>query len=161
MIYQWKLPNLYNIPAQEAGTEIEHCKNNDGFITPEAVVEKAKPETSVIHGCFEWNDQSAAQRYRLHQAGELIRSIITVTVGEENGQPAAVRAFVNIKGDSERGYKLIHSVVNNHDEYGYLLECAKKELAIFRQKYSTLIELRGVMTAIQEVNNIEGFGNPD
>lgn len=150
MIYQWKIPSLYDVSAQEAGEEIETCKNSEGFITPAAVIEKAKPETSVIHGCFEWDDQSAAQRYRLHQAGELIRNIVVVSVSGDDSRDVAVRAFVNVKSETERGYKAISAVVDNQAEYEYLLDCAKNDMRTFTQKYAALRELREVFTAIRE-----------
>jgi hypothetical protein len=120
MVYQWRINNLYDIPAQEAGTEIESCKNGEGFITPEAVVDKARPPTSIIHKCFEWDDKNAAEKYRLHQAGNLIRNLVVVNV-IENEPITHVRAFVNIKGESERGYKTISTVVHNPGEYDYSL----------------------------------------
>jgi hypothetical protein len=151
MVYQWKIPNIYSISAQEAGAEIETCKNKDGFITPEAVIERAKAGTSVIHGCFEWDDRTAAGRYRLHQAGELIRNIVTVTVADSEDAETPVRAFVNIKGESERGYKPITAVVRSPSDYGYMLACAKGDLEAFSRKYAALKELGGVMSAIREV----------
>ena len=98
-----------------------------------------------------WNDKTAAEHYRLHQAGELVRNIVTVTVTEDVTAPVPVRAFVNIKGESERGYKEISAVVHNCGEYGYLLDCAKRELEAFKQKYDALVELGSVMAAIREV----------
>jgi hypothetical protein len=150
MIYEWKIPNKYDISAQEAGAEIENCKNSEGFIMSETVVEKARPASNILHGCFEWDDKNAAERYRLQQAGELIRNIVVVKMLES--EPITpVRAFVNIKGESERGYKSITAVVHNPSEYEYLLNCAKNELQAFTQKYATLAELNGVIAAIREV----------
>ncbi len=151
MVYQWRIPSIYNIPAQDAGEEIESCKNEEGYITPTAVVQRAKATSSAIHDCFEWNDRAAAEHYRVHQAGELIRNVVTVTVTEHVTTKTPVRAFVNIKGESERGYKKISMVVNNCGEYGYLLDCAKRELDAFSRKYESLVELGAVMAAIREV----------
>jgi len=151
MVYEWKFPNLYNISAQAAGAEIEGCKNSDGFITPAAVVEKAKDEASVIHDCFEWDNDTAADKYRLQQAGELIRNIVTVCKTEDEAVPLTVRAFVNVKSEAERGYKGIAAVVTKPDEYAYLLGCAKNELEAFEKKYAVLTELRSVFRAISEV----------
>jgi DNA-directed RNA polymerase beta subunit len=153
MIYQWRIPNIYSVSAQEAGAEINGCKNNDGFITPEAVVEKAKDASSVIHGCFEWDDRDAAGRYRLHQAGELIRNIVTVNVSDGSLREAPVRAFVNIKDKTERGYKTIEAVISDPYDYQYMLGCARSDLEAFSRKYAKLAELRGVLSAIQEVLN--------
>jgi hypothetical protein len=151
MVYQWKIPDLYSVSANEAGAEIEKCKDTGGFITPSAVVRRARDETSAIHGCFEWNDARAAERYRLDQAGELIRNIVTVKLTHEAQPPVTVRAFVNIKGEDERGYKMLSAVVKNCDEYAYLLDCAKKELQAFERKYAALTELGSVFMAIREV----------
>lgn len=150
MIYQWKIPNLYNVDPQDAGREIEDCKDADGLIQPEFVVEKAKAATSVIHGCFEWDDAKAAVQHRLHQAGALIRNIVTVQIDDKR-LDAPVRAFVNIRSETQRGYKTISTVVGSPDDYQYMLQCAKDELRAFAKKYETLSELSSVLSAIWEV----------
>jgi len=153
MVYQWKIPDFSNVPAQAVGEEIEGCKNAAGFITPAAVVERAGCPDNVLHGYFEWDDDAAADKYRLHQAGELLRNIVTVAVTARDGEERsfAVRAFVNVKTKRERGYKAITSVVGLVDEYAYLLGCAKRDLEAFEQKYAALIELREVLAAIRGV----------
>ncbi len=107
MAYSWKIEGLYCVSADAAGAEIEHCTNEQGYILPSAVVERAKRPTSAIHTCFEWNDKAAATRYRIHQASKLIRNIDTDTVSESDGKETPIHTFVNIKGNSERGYKPI------------------------------------------------------
>jgi hypothetical protein len=151
MAYYWKIPGVYPVSADAAGQEIAECENEQGYIVPETVVERAKAPASAIHGCFEWNDKAAATRYRIHQASELIRNIVTVSVSESDGSKQPIRAFVNIKGESERGYKAISAVISNPGEYAYLLATAKSDLETFRRKYESLAELGVVMAAIQEV----------
>ncbi len=151
MNYQWKIPGLYDVSAQDAGAEIESCVNENGYISVSTVVERARSEASAIHGCFEWNDQAAAGKYRLQQAGDLIRNIVSVAVTERDGKETPVRVFVNIAGKNERGYKSIETVIGNPGEYAYLLTCAKKELESFSRKYESLSELSAVMSAIREV----------
>ena len=151
MVYQWKIPEMYNISADEAGKEIENCKDASGYIKPNAVVEKARDTGSVIHGCFEWDNNVAADKYRVGQAQELIRNIVTVHVAEEDESPVTVRAFVNIKGADDRGYKPIRAVIRNTDEYEYLLSAARGDMESFTKKYENLTELRGVVSAMREV----------
>jgi hypothetical protein len=152
MVYQWKIPEMYTgISADEAGAEIEGCKDSGGFITPHAVVRRARDETSTIHCCFEWNDNIAAEKYRVGQAQELIRNIVTVHVVEDEKPPVTVRAFVNIKGENERGYKTFSAVVTNCSEYEYLLSTARSDMEVFRRKYECLAELKGVLCAMTEV----------
>lgn len=61
-----------DIEIKQALAELEDA---EGRVTPEAVVEAAKPEDSVLHGLFEWNDGVAAHYYRIDQARTLIRSV--------------------------------------------------------------------------------------
>lgn len=48
----------------------------DGKVTPEAFLEAATPTDSPIHDLFEWNDTVAAVSHRLHQARQIVRSVI-------------------------------------------------------------------------------------
>lgn len=48
----------------------------EGRVTPESFLEKAKPVNSPIHRFFDWNDATAAVEHRLHQARQIVRSII-------------------------------------------------------------------------------------
>lgn len=48
---------------------------NDGLLTPDAVVEAARPRDSVLHDFFTWDNKAAAEAHRLNEARKLIRSI--------------------------------------------------------------------------------------
>jgi hypothetical protein len=39
-----------------------------GRITAHAVLDAARPESSPIHDCFDWDDSEAAEKWRLEQA---------------------------------------------------------------------------------------------
>lgn len=51
------------------------AKHNGGVLTPDAVVEDARDESSPLHDQFEWDDSEAAKQWRLEQARALIRSV--------------------------------------------------------------------------------------
>ena len=56
-------------------------KANGGKITPEALVEAARDAESPLHEYFEWDNDTAAEKYRLMQARTLIRSCrLNVTI---------------------------------------------------------------------------------
>lgn len=50
-------------------------EDENGRLTPEAVLAAAKDPDSPLHGHFEWDDGKAAAEHRLHQARTLIRSV--------------------------------------------------------------------------------------
>lgn len=66
-----------------------------GLLHPEAVVEAAKDEASVLHSRFEWDDTKAAAAHRLAQAAHLIR--VCVTVLPDSNAP--VRVYASLPDD--------------------------------------------------------------
>jgi hypothetical protein len=54
---------------------IELAKQNSGHITAEQVVAAARDENSPLHDYFDWDDTTAAEKYRLMQGRTLIRTV--------------------------------------------------------------------------------------
>ncbi len=50
-------------------------EKNDGTITPDAVVEAAKPKDHPLHSYFEWKNTTAGHLYRVEQARALIARV--------------------------------------------------------------------------------------
>lgn len=145
MVYQWKIPGIIPVDAQTAGEELERIYNRDGSITPEAVVEDSADPSAPLHGCFEWDDKKAAHKYRITQAQDIIRCIVSV---DAPASPAApIRAFVSTKQD----YKPITIVLDDEAARAELLRSALCELENFKRKYATLQELASIFAAIEEV----------
>ena len=66
--------------SPEAVLELERIEQN-GALTPEAVILSAMSEKSPLHDYFIWDDSLAAKKYRIEQARGLIRSVkIEITV---------------------------------------------------------------------------------
>jgi hypothetical protein len=146
LIYEWKLPGIFRIPAQVAGEEIEKCTDKYGLITPQGILSKAKDPSNPLHQCFEWDDKKAATKYRLNQASQMLRYIVREP--ENDQEEIRIRAFVNIVDQENRGYKTITAI--SEVEFDYVLRCALKELQDFRKKYNQLKELAFVFKAIDE-----------
>ncbi|MCZ2344372.1 MAG: hypothetical protein LC104_21640 [Bacteroidales bacterium] len=139
-----------------------------GGLTPSAVLNSARNPQSPLHRFFIWDDTEAAARYRECQAYCLIRSI-KVTIQPTGSKPVTVRAFVNIKeaeGDGtinfrHRGtYIPIENALIDEESKRQMLANARRDLAAFRAKYSTLNELASVITAIDAVMDSEEFDHP-
>src|SRR5210317_675994 len=61
---------------KKARAEIEKmAKRRRGKITPQQVLEAARNESSPLHSFFDWDDDVAAESWRLHQARTLIKSV--------------------------------------------------------------------------------------
>lgn len=147
MIYQWKIPSM-PVDADSAGNELERiCQKNNGNLLAKDVVEESRPESAVLHKCFEWDDAVAAERFREVQAGQIIRNI-TVVHSEEGCEPTEVRAFVSV----QKSYQPIRVVMSDMDKKAELLLSAFRELKAFQQKYKSLSELDPVFDAINAVS---------
>lgn len=150
MVYEWK----YNMPikAQVVGEHFEELEKQQGHITPKVVLESARSETSVLHPCFEWNDDVAAEKYRETQAGLLIRNLTVKMIAPEKEQSEPVRAYVNIRQTDTSEFISVRNVLMDEELTRKMLEQAKNELNAFVKKYSALRELSNVFDAIAEVN---------
>ena len=142
----------WNVSAQIAGKELEKIEARDGEITPQAVVDEARPEGSALHKIFEWNDEKAAEQYRIHQAKTFIRCVVVKPLPEDKVKEP-VRMFINRntidEGQTKTGsYINYRSAFENPDAREVILSNAKHELKIFRQKYYKLKELAAVFEAI-------------
>lgn len=147
MVFQWSIPGLFPVDAQTAGEELDRIYKKNGTLDPSDIVEESKSETAPLHDCFEWDDKVAADKYRIEQAGCLVRCIVTTMESKEK-EPVKVRAFVHTKSN----YTPIEVVVGKPEMMESLLKTAISELNSFQKKYSNLQELSGVFGEIQRLN---------
>lgn len=145
MIYQWKQAR-FGIEAQEAGEELERIEDKRKALTPAVIVDESRAEHAVLHGCFEWDNETAAEKYREVQAGTILRNIVTVSMdGKTEHNP--IRARVSIQGD----YKRIDTVLRVEEYRIELLDKAKSELQDLQRRYHDLDELAGVFAEVDKL----------
>lgn len=147
MVYQWKTASRIKADANEAGALFEQLEQTVG-LTPKTVLDASRAAGTPLHEEFEWDDAAAAEQYRLHQAGHLIRCICTVTETGD-GESSPVRAF--FKTTETDGYESISVVMKNENKLDQLLKKALKELESFERKYRQLSELSPVFEAAKAV----------
>jgi hypothetical protein len=88
-------------PADEYAEMRALVESNGGRVTAEIILERATDPSSTFHSHFVWDDTEAAHRYRLQQAGGLIRKFKVIrNVG---GRTIRVDAFVKVP-DAADGY---------------------------------------------------------
>lgn len=136
----WKV-NIFKADANKVYQEI-----GDDQITPEQVLEKAKDENTELHKCFEWDDTKAAEKYRLHQARQIIQYLVYTPETIEH-TPQRIYQITTQKGV----YQPTKLFLEQPDEYQALLERAKGELVAIRRRYESLAELEAVFEAIDEL----------
>jgi hypothetical protein len=69
---------VLGVDAQTAGEELDRIRKERGTLGPGAVVDESRPDEAPLHPVFEWCDPVAAEKYREHQATNLIRQVRVV-----------------------------------------------------------------------------------
>lgn len=140
-LVKWRVSDVFKADANKCYAEIIDLKD----ITPKMVLEKAKDEGTELHKCFEWDNDAAAEKYRIIQAGNVIRMLYIVPRNED-APPVRV-----LSKTSNMVYQPTRTFVTNKNEYEDLLKRALSELESFRKKYHTLSELEQVFEQIDLV----------
>jgi hypothetical protein len=150
---KWKQhAKTLDVPAELAYKELLKVKKkSNGNLTPNDVVEFAKDPSSVMHSWFTWEDTEAARRYRLIEAGSLIRSIEVVYVEAPKMERRAFEIQYKKKtGDAESRtvYKTAEEAASDPDNHARLIAEAVRTLMAWRKRFAALQELHHLMTAI-------------
>lgn len=151
MVYQWKSGSRIKANAQASGELFEQLSKTEEGLTARSLLEANKPKSAPLHSEYEWNNEKAADEWRLHQSRHFINSLSIVTTVKEKETP--VRAFF-ITTEANK-YEPITAIVQEENKYNSLLSTALSELKAFERKYNTLTELTPVFEAISEVLNDE------
>lgn len=151
MVYKWKLPGLYNVPAQAAGQELDRIYQEHGKLDVADVVDESRPEDATLHTCFEWRDPVAAELYRQQQARSIINCIVT-TVNTPQNKQVETRAFVHV----EQAYYPLRVVLQDEDKALQYKRSVLEELKTFRKKYRNVSWLSPVFRTIESVLEKEG-----
>lgn len=120
--------------------ELTKMARSKAGLTPERLVDAARPPESPFHDRFEWDDGVAGEAYRKVQAAEIIRSY-KITYSESPKGDRSVRAFMPTRSDGASSvYRPTEDILA--DEFGravLLAEC-KREWKAFQSKYQHLVE---------------------
>jgi hypothetical protein len=117
----------------------------EGPVKQQDVVDDARMPGSPLHHYFEWDDEIAAEKYRLEQARYYIRSIDIV---REENKPA-VRAFHNVIVRAEeqpavRGYCTVDAVLDDRELWQQVLDQERGRLFACQQNLRRYRELESV-----------------
>jgi hypothetical protein len=149
MIYQWRPDSRFPVGAQIAAERLHTIRVANGELTPRGVVDDAANPRSPLHPCFEWDDERAADSHRLWQARKLMGSIV---VAEYADAPLVneTRAFVHVTLEDPQ-YVPIEVAMTNVDMREEILDRARKEIRVWRQRYAAYEEFASLVNAIDEV----------
>lgn len=74
--YEWLSGKIKNIDPNKAAAYLERLKQeNKGTLGKQQIVDAARDPESLLHSCFTWDDELAGEKFRLQEAGELVREL--------------------------------------------------------------------------------------
>ena len=119
---------------------------NGGRLTAAAVVEAARPENSPLHSQFEWNDEEAAEKYRLTQARALIRRV-KISYVTKDDEVAKAPMFVSVaQSDATHAYMKTEEVMHDPVLTRIVLQDAIRQ---WRALYARYQHLEGFRNAVR------------
>jgi hypothetical protein len=118
--------------------ELQVIRDEFGALNAELVVGVASNPEHPLHSRFEWDDTIAAHKYRLDQAGQLLRVMFVVDLKK----PTDMRAFVAVKGQESHKADYVPTREAMEDEFTRKLVLAsmKREWMTYKRKYDHMVE---------------------
>jgi hypothetical protein len=143
--------------SPEASAELDSIRRKYGAVAPRMVLNFARNEKTALHKHFNWDDTAAAERYRLLQAGQIIRMYVIV---KDDSKPP-IRGLVSLMQDRHPEAKKpgngkrrhIDDVMSDAAMRQNLLDTALMELRAFKRKYEMLTELSAVWNALATIES--------
>jgi len=139
------------------------AERNNGYLSPALVVEAAKDPANPLHDRFLWDDTEAARRFRLVQAGMLLRRIKVVVMrpalDSEPSVPRTVKVIRGTQSNPQRrgkgcaSFALTARIMADAEARQALVQDVIKELRAIRQRYQEITELASVWAAIDTLSN--------
>lgn len=146
--------------AQKIGPELEQIEERHGKLTPDVILAEARKKKSYLHRFFDWSDSLAAEKWRKHQARQLISHVRVVIVDDNGPRKAWENVRVKImateseereekKQEEERNYVSVEAI--EKDEYlrEQVVKRGIKELETWLEKYKHYEELKPLAKNIQ------------
>lgn len=117
-----------------------------GTLNPALVVDTARDPEHPLHSRFEWDDSVAGEKWRLEQAGHLLR---VVKLPADPERPGDLRAFVAVKGkDSHRAdYVPTEQAMGNEFTRRLVLADMEREWKALRRRYQHMAEFAQLVLA--------------
>ncbi len=124
--------------------QLQAIRDEHGALDAALVVDTARDVGHPLHARFEWDDTVAGHRYRLHQAGQLLR---VVRLPVDPARPRDLRAFVAVtRDDSRRGdYVPTEEAMADPFTRKLVLDQMRREWLLFKRRFDDMEEFSSMV----------------
>lgn len=121
-------------------TELQKVYEEHGFLTPQVLLDAARPPKHPLHSQFEWDNKKAGDMYRLEQARELIRSVKVRYRKPNTLEEEQVRFYHSVRAEKGNVYHTVDDIKANPFLSKVLLAEAERAWRDLYGRYSHLAE---------------------
>ena len=121
-------------------------------LTAENLIETAKIKSNPLHKLFDWDDSSAAEKWRLHYARNLINEVKVIIDTKELYAFENVNVtFENTSGENEREYKPRAEILSNEEYRRQVIASALNYMDYWTEKNKEFSEFKPIFISVNKV----------
>lgn len=130
--------------------QLQAIREEHGQLTPVLLVDLARDPEHPLHARFEWDDSLAAEKWRLEQAGQLLR----VTFRPDPSKPRDLRAFVAVRGEATPKADYVPTTEALADDFTreLLLRQMKRDAEMFNRRWKDMAEYADVVRSMMSAD---------
>ena len=141
--------HVKSLTPEVVGKEMDTIYNEYGKIDAATVVNLAREDDHPLHAGFEWDDSTAGEEYRKHQARVMIGAVIRIK--RTDPEPIRYRRpgeYINVNKGDDRTYISTAKALSDEELRKQVLKRALKEAKNWKERYIHLKELSKIFSAI-------------
>lgn len=125
--------------------ELERVRTKCG-LTSRTILDESRPSSAKLHKEFTWEDEKAAEQWRLKEAGDLLNVLQVVY---EHGPVEPQRAIViQERVEKENHYAPVHEVLQRQSSRDAHILVLLRDLQAMRRRFALVSELSHVVAVI-------------
>ena len=144
--YSWNDDYKLKIDPNIVGGVLEQIEKTQGVVTAAAFLEVSRPTSSPTHDVFEWDNDKAAENWRMHQSRTTINAL-RVTYTNADGEETKVSAFIKTSNSGATTYENIQSALSDSEKKEIIIKRIQDELDSFIIRNRHIEELADILEA--------------
>jgi hypothetical protein len=114
---------------------LQEIKRETGVITSRSVLDYARDQKSPLHSFFDWDDRTAAEKFRIHQASEMIRHVCVYV--ERDGTQQPTRVYLNVIKNDVRQYVPVTQIYRDEELAQQMMLEMRRDMEGLLRRYKT------------------------
>lgn len=123
---------------------LQSIYDNHRTLTPAIVVDEARDAEHPLHDRFEWDDSVGGEKWRHHQAHDLITSV-RVSYSDAKGKPRDIRQFHAVRQEQGHAYEPVENILRDDVMTRILMADMEREWRALKKRFDQFSEFRSMV----------------